>query len=219
MIIVGVQFNDVGTENGAKFGDLKGDFEDFDTLQFSYTDDDGLAAFKDYYYLTVAGGSVDVDAWYDGDDWSNPVTEQSIPLGKAAWFSPMSTKSINISGEVKKGHKTHTFVDPMTFECSYYPSPFCPNSANVTWNQPEEFDTIQRAYTDEDGLAAFKDYYYLTIAGGTAEADAWYDGDDWSTPLSPTTPVAESGEGFWYSPMTFDTATFTEVSPLGDVAE
>ena len=32
MVIVGVQFDDVGTVNGAKFKDIRGEFEDFDTL-------------------------------------------------------------------------------------------------------------------------------------------------------------------------------------------
>ena len=219
LVIVGVQFNEVGTENGAKFKDIKGDFEDFDTLQFSFTDEDGLPAFKDFYYLTVDGTGVTEDGWYDGEDWDNPVSDQNLELGRAAWFSPNSAKSLNISGEVKKGHKIHTFTDPMTFACSYYPVPFCPNAATVSFPYAEEFDTIQRAYTDADGLPAFKDFYYLTTDGTGVPADGWYDGEDWDAPLSPTTPVANAGEGFWYSPNTFETASFTEISPLGDTAE
>ena len=214
MIIIGIQFSEVGgDEDGILFDSIKGDFVDYDNIQRSYTNPKGRTALRDYYYFTKEGG-FDNTGWHD-ENWDYIGDTEYFPRGMGAWFSgDDGPKNVTHSGEVKKGHFIHTFTDPMTFTCSAYPTAFKPNSANVSWLGVGDYDNIQIAYTKPNGRTALRDFYYFTVDGGF-EADAWYD-EDWSL-LDADAVVAGPGEGFWFSPNDPASATFTEVSPLGDV--
>lgn len=210
-IIFGIQFNGIGSETGLLFKDLKGDFVDGDNIQMSYCEN-GKTKLMDYYYLTMDDSYVDEDGWYNKDTDFIGDTEY-IPWGKGAWFVAYDeAKSLTMSGEVKKGHKIHTFTDPKTLVTSFYPTPFCPNSANVTWSNQTDSDNIQ-VQGNKDGKTILIDYYYLTMDDSYVDEDGWYDKD--TELLGPNDSIVGVGEGFWFIPVNVETS-FTEVSPLGD---
>ena len=190
--------------------DLQGNFVDEDDLQFSFTDENGKTQLGEYYYYTEE--TLGADGWYD-QDFNFINDTQYLTWGQGVWFiSADGPKNITTAGEVLKGHKIHTVTDPKTLVSSAYPVPFCPNAASVTWPNAQDEDDIQYAFTDENGKTQLGEYYYYTEA--TLGADGWYDQD--FNLLDADTAIVGVGEGFWYIPVDPATASFCEVSPLGD---
>lgn len=104
-------------------------------------------------------------------------------------------------------------TDPKTLVSSAYPVPFRPNSASVSWPNAQDDDDIQYAYTDEKGKTQLGEYYYYTEEYGLGDA-GWY--NEGLELLDADTAIVGVGEGFWYIPVDPATASFCEVSPLGD---
>lgn len=206
---MGISFTDVGTENGILLDDLKGTYTSWDSIQVSYTDK-GKTKLRDFYYsLDCEIG--DDDGWYnDGLEYVGKI--ERLAWGQGAWLVTADPTDITTAGEVKKGHKIHTFTDPSSLNCSFYPTPFCPNSASVSWNGIASWDSIQVFYTDK-GKTKLKDFYY-SLDCEIGDDDGWY--DDGLELLEADAPVAQVGEGFWLVLSESEEAAFTEVSPLGD---
>ena len=208
-VIFGVSFSEVGGDEGIFLDDLKGEFAAWDSIQISYTDN-GKTKLKDYLYST--DGEIDeTDGWYDGE-YNYVGKTDRIGFGQGAWLVTENPTDLTTAGEVKKGHKIHTFTDPKTLVSSYYPTPFCPNAASVTWSNISAWDSIQVFYTD-NGKTKLQDYLYST-EGEIDETDGWYDGE--YNLLDADQEIAKAGEGFWLVLDSFEDAAFTEVSPLGD---
>ena len=212
-MIIGISFNEVGTEKGILFNDLKGDFPEEDTsIQVSETNAKGKTILKDYYY-SKNGSYMDDDGWYN-DGWDYIGDTEYLKWGQGAWLLTSEPVDVTTAGEVKKGHKIHTFTDPKTLVAGYYPVPFCPNSKNVTWTgMTGEDESIQVFRTNAKGKTILEDYYY-SLDGSMMDDDGWYT-SGWDL-LAEDDAIAGVGEGFWFIPGNFETAAITEVSPLGD---
>ena len=206
-VMLGIQFNSINA-SGVTFKDIKGEFEEEDTIQIAYTDSDGLIQFDEYFYFTADVGMVDEDGWYNGDFES--VADTSLPRGAAMWFMPSSgaSKDATISGELSKESVVRTFTEPNNMICASFPVPFNPNSTDYTWEGLTEEDTIQVAYTDSDGLIQFNEYFYFTADVGMVDEDGWYDGNFEKI----SEPIAIVGQGFWFMPQ--GVVTLTEKSPV-----
>jgi hypothetical protein len=192
--------------------DLQGEFAAEDDIQFSYTDSKtGKTKLGDYLYFTEDYG-LGEEGWYSEE--MEPIGDtQYLKWGQGVWFiGSDGPKDITTSGEVTKGHKIHTMTDPKTLIANFYPVPFCPNSASVSWPNVQAEDDIQVAYT-QAGKTKLRDYLYFTEDYGLGD-EGWYNED--MELLDPTFPIAGVGEGFWYIPGDFESAAIAEVSPLGD---
>lgn len=196
--IFSVSFKDLNENGILPFNDLvcPEEFEMFDTIEVSFTDEEGVTQLDDYSY--IAG------MWLSPSGL--PCTEEDgLTLGQSAWFcSAGDPKNITTSGEVRKEGFIHTFTDPNTLCSSAYPVPFCPNDPNVSWDV-SMFDTIEVAYTDEEGVTQLDDYSYI--------AGMWLNPD--GLPCAEDEVVAAPGEGFWLCLQDTE-STFAEVSPIAD---
>ena len=208
-VIIGTSFTTVGTESGILLNDLKGTFATEDSIQVSKTDPKGKTIL--YTYLYSLDGDIDEDdGWYDEELTFVGNTER-LEWGQGAWLVANDPTDLTTAGEVKKGHKIHAVTDPKTLVCSFYPTPFCPNAATVTWVGAQTEDSIQTFYT-EGGKTKLYTYLY-SRDGDIDDTDGWYDEE--LTLVEADKAIAGVGEGFWYIPNDLE-AVFSEVSPLGD---
>ena len=206
--MMGCQFVDVSDGvSGVKVGNVVGEFSDFDLIEVASCDEDGLISFATYTYFTIDGTGVPT-GWYDEE--LTPADELPIPLGAAVWFTGSdSAKSVTISGQVYDRDYTHSFSAPTEMVCSVFPLPFCPNDTDkVVWTGLVDFDMIEVASCDEEGLVSFATYTYFTI-DGTGVPDGWYDEE-----LNLAEAVAIGGQGFWLTLANPTSVTLKEISPL-----
>lgn len=156
---------------------------------------------------------MDCDGWYN-EELDYIGDSQYLTWGQGVWFiSADGPKNLTTAGEIVKGHKIHTMTDPRTLVSSAYPIPFCPNAACVTWTGAQDEDDIQVAYT-ANGKTKLRDYFYYTEDYGM-DTDGWYSEE--LDLLEADQAIAGAGEGFWYIPVDPASASFTEVSPLGNI--
>ena len=191
--IFGAPFSGIATKGVISFKDLAcpQEFEDDDQIQTAYTDENGITRLYGYVYF---------GEWYNED--MDPVAdEDGIPLGSSAWFISSSAKTITTSGEVSNDNVIHTFTETSALVSSAFPTPFCPNSENVSWGVSDDAQ-IQTAYTDENGITRLYGYVYF---------GEWYNED--MDPLAETDSIAAPGTGFWLI-LNDASETFSEVSPL-----
>lgn len=206
--MAGCQFVDVADGiSGVKLGDLKGDFTDFDLIEFASCDDEGHVSCTSYVYFTYDGTGMD-DGWYDEEP--APANEMRIPLGAAVWFTGSEAKGVTVSGQVYGGTYTHTFTTPISMVCSAFPTAFNPNdTTRVRWDGVQDFDLIEVASCDEEGHVSCASYVYFTY-DGTGMDDGWYDEE----PALVEAPIAIGGQGFWLTLGDPTSVQMIEYSPI-----